>query len=104
MVPGVGLVVTVYDILDISGGDIYPSDGAAIFDVQFRLVAFLPFVGEVIIGRLIKSTRSAWRLIHAWRQQTHARCTAIVLCRCSSDCHALVQGLVSSSGAVRACT
>lgn len=56
VVPSVGLVVTVYDILDISGGDIYPSDGAAIFDVQFRLVVFLPFVGEVIIGRLVKST------------------------------------------------
>lgn len=62
VVPGVGLVVTVYDILDITGGDIYPSDGAAIFDVQFRLAVFLPFVGEVIVGRLVKSNRWAWRV------------------------------------------
>ncbi len=57
VVPDVGLVITVYDIVDISGGFIYPSDGAAIFDVLFRLVVFVPFVGEVIVGRLIRSSR-----------------------------------------------
>lgn len=57
VVPKAGLVITIYDILDISGGFIYPSDGAAIYDVKFRLVVFLPFVGEVLVGRLVKSTR-----------------------------------------------
>lgn len=57
VVPDLGLIVTVYDILEIGGGFIYPSDGAAIFDVNFRLVVFRPFVGEVLVGRLVKSSR-----------------------------------------------
>ena len=57
VVPKAGLVVCVYDILDIQGGFVYPSDGAAIYDVTFRLVVFLPFIGEVIVGRLASSSK-----------------------------------------------
>ena len=47
-----GLVVTLYDILSIAGGHIYPSDASPYFDVVFRLVVFRPFLGEVLVGRI----------------------------------------------------
>ncbi len=75
-----GLVITVYDIQDISGGFIYPSDGAAVFDVTFRLAVFLPFDGEVIVGRLAKSTRCG-------RTALQGRCQAATAgCRTSTRC------------------
>ena len=52
-----GLVVTIYDVLSITGGFIYPSDGAAHYTVAFRLVVFRPFVGQILTGRLAKSDK-----------------------------------------------
>jgi len=52
-----GLVVTIYDVLSIDGGFIYPSDGAAHYTVTFRLVVFRPFINEILTGRLIKSDK-----------------------------------------------
>ncbi|CAL5223770.1 g6335 [Coccomyxa viridis] len=49
-----GLVITIYDILSIEGGFIYPSDGAAHYTVKFRLVVFRPFINEVLTGRLTR--------------------------------------------------
>ena len=34
IIPDVGLVVTLYDLLEVQGGHIYPSDGAAHYEVQ----------------------------------------------------------------------
>jgi DNA-directed RNA polymerase subunit E'/Rpb7 len=51
-VADLGLVTTIYDVLDIQGGHIYPNDGAAYFKAKFRLVIFRPFVGEVLVGKL----------------------------------------------------
>ena len=75
VVPKAGLVVCVYDILDIQGGFVYPSDGAAIYDVTFRLVVFLPFIGEVIVGRLASSSK--WVTIASlrqWQTNLHGPC------------------------------
>lgn len=55
----VGLVVTLYDILSITGGHIYPSDASPYFDVVFRLVIFRPFLGEVLVGKIKRCTRYA---------------------------------------------
>ncbi len=52
VVPDLGLVITVYDILDVQGGQVFPSDGAAHFDAKFRLVVFKPFEGQVLVGKL----------------------------------------------------
>ena len=52
VVTDLGLVITLYDITQIEGGYIYPSDGAAHYDVKFKLVVFRPFTGEVIEGSL----------------------------------------------------
>ena len=59
VISDLGLAVTIYDILHVEGGFIYPSDGAAHFTVKFRLIIFRPFVDEVLTGRLIKSSRCA---------------------------------------------
>ena len=52
VIPDLGLVTTIYDILDIQGGFVYPSDGAAHFDTKFRLVVFKPFIGQILVGKL----------------------------------------------------
>lgn len=57
VVPDLGLVVTLWDIKSISGGQIYPNDGNVNYKVTFRLVIFRPFEGEVIVGRLVRSDR-----------------------------------------------
>ena len=50
VIPNVGLATTVYDILNIEGGDVHIGDGGAAFHVQFRLLVFRPFIGEVLIS------------------------------------------------------
>eukprot|EP00898_Chlorokybus_atmophyticus_P007598 jgi/Chlat1/783/Chrsp104S01252 len=54
VVSDLGLCVTLYEIDSIEGGYVYPSDGAAHFTVTFKLVFFRPFIGEVLLGKLIK--------------------------------------------------
>ncbi|PNH09607.1 DNA-directed RNA polymerase III subunit RPC8 [Tetrabaena socialis] len=62
VIPNLGLVVTIYDVLSIEGGFVYPNDGAAFFKVQFRVVVFRPFVGEVIVGKLKSCSREGLRV------------------------------------------
>ncbi|EIE27604.1 DNA-directed RNA polymerase II, 19 kDa polypeptide [Coccomyxa subellipsoidea C-169] len=62
VVSDLGLVVTIYDILDIQGGSIYASEGAAHYTVKFRLVVFRPFIGEVLVGRLTKCDKTGLHL------------------------------------------
>lgn len=52
VLPKLGLVITLFDILDISEGFVFPSDGGVHFDTKFRLVVFKPFVGQVLLGQL----------------------------------------------------
>lgn len=62
VVPNLGLIVTLYDVQSLEGGFVYPNDGAAFFKVRFRVVVFRPFVGEVITGTLIGSTKEGVRV------------------------------------------
>ncbi|GAX83296.1 hypothetical protein CEUSTIGMA_g10722.t1 [Chlamydomonas eustigma] len=62
VLPGLGLVITIYDVDSIEGGFVYPSDGAAFFKVRFRLVVFRPFVGEILVGRLKSCSREGLRV------------------------------------------
>ena len=41
----------------IEGGVIVPSEGPANYNVRFRVVSFLPFVGEVLVGTLGESDK-----------------------------------------------
>jgi DNA-directed RNA polymerase subunit E'/Rpb7 len=59
--PSLGLVVGVYDILSIKDAFVFPGDlkdshGEAAGTVIFRLLVFCASAGEVILGRVIRST------------------------------------------------
>ncbi|KAF9619085.1 hypothetical protein IFM89_005099 [Coptis chinensis] len=83
VITNLGLCVSVYDIRNIDGGFIFPGDGASTFtvciyvyfsaslayfctctlwQVNFRLIMFRPFVGEVLSGEVEKSDAKGLRL------------------------------------------
>lgn len=62
VVPDLGLIVSLYDVLNIEGGFIYPNDGAAWFRVKFRVVVFRPFEGETIVGDLRSCDKNGLKL------------------------------------------
>ena len=52
-----GLVVTLYEVCSITGGILHQgNEGAANYEVQFKVVLFSPFVGEILEGKVIGST------------------------------------------------
>jgi DNA-directed RNA polymerase III subunit RPC8 len=52
IIPDVGLGIKLYDIISVSEGVIMPGDGGSHHRVQFRLIVFRPFIGEVIVGKI----------------------------------------------------
>lgn len=62
VVAQLGLCISVYDIQSVDGGFVFPGDGASTYTVQFRLIVFRPFVGEVIEATLKESTPNGLRL------------------------------------------
>lgn len=50
-----GLCVTLYEITNISGGAVLSGEGCVCFEVEFKLVLFKPFTGEVLEGKLESS-------------------------------------------------
>ena len=52
-------MVTLYDLLKVGPGQLFPSDPAAHFNARFRLVVFCPFQDEVLVGTLIKADQCA---------------------------------------------
>ena len=59
---GVGLCVCFYEFLEIGDPYIYPAEGACHQVVRFRLVVFRPFVGEIITGKILSSSRDGIRV------------------------------------------
>ncbi|KAL4451781.1 hypothetical protein ABPG75_007443 [Micractinium tetrahymenae] len=57
VIAGLGLVVTLYDILSIGDGYVYHSDGGAHYKVSFRVVVFRPFTDELLVGKVHRMTR-----------------------------------------------
>ncbi|CAN1278483.1 DNA-directed RNA polymerase III subunit RPC8 [Linum perenne] len=55
VISDLGLCVSIYDIKDISGGFIQAGDGASTYTVEFRMVIFRPFAGEVIVAKIKES-------------------------------------------------
>ncbi|KAJ4830749.1 hypothetical protein Tsubulata_014182 [Turnera subulata] len=55
VIANLGLCISIYDIRKIDGGFIYPAEGASTYTVEFRMVVFRPFVGEVIVADLKES-------------------------------------------------
>ncbi|WCJ40759.1 DNA-directed RNA polymerase III subunit RPC8 [Euphorbia peplus] len=62
VISDLGLCISVYDIKRIDGGFIFPGDGASTYTVEFRLVVFRPFVGEIIGAKLKESNTVGLRL------------------------------------------
>jgi SHS2 domain found in N terminus of Rpb7p/Rpc25p/MJ0397 len=56
VIQDVGLVITLYDLLKVKGGDVHTGDGGAHFEAEFRLVVFRPYEGEVLLGKVHTST------------------------------------------------
>jgi DNA-directed RNA polymerase III subunit RPC8 len=61
VIPDVGLVVALYDIISVRDAYIFPGDlkdsqGDAACTVRFRLAVFRPKVGELLLGRIVGST------------------------------------------------
>lgn len=57
IVHDLGLCVTLYDILSMDDGVVYPNDGGVWFRVTFRMVIFRPFVGEVLIAKVKRESK-----------------------------------------------
>ena len=50
VISGVGLVVTLYNLVEVGDGKVYHSDGGTHYHVLFEVVAFRPFTGELLTG------------------------------------------------------
>jgi DNA-directed RNA polymerase III subunit RPC8 len=56
IIPKLGLVISIFDILEFDTGLFKPGDGAMYVTVTCRLVIFKPFVGEILTGWIEKCT------------------------------------------------
>lgn len=56
VVSNLGLVIAVWDILDIKDGLLKPGDGAAFVETKFRCVVWKPFIGEILTGWVLECT------------------------------------------------
>ncbi|TYZ64823.1 hypothetical protein PybrP1_004957 [[Pythium] brassicae (nom. inval.)] len=56
VVADVGLCITLYDFVHIGDAFVHPADGTSHSQVEFRMVVFRPFVGEVLKGRIVSCT------------------------------------------------
>lgn len=52
VVQDLGLCICLYDIISNSDGIVKAGDGCAYVTVEFRLVVFRPFIGEVLTGKI----------------------------------------------------
>ncbi|VDN01844.1 unnamed protein product [Thelazia callipaeda] len=57
IVPGLGLCIVIYDIVEIGASYILPGDGSSHTKVKFRFIVFRPFIDEVIEGKVLSSNR-----------------------------------------------
>lgn len=56
IIPKLGLVISVFDLIECDTGLFKPGDGAMYVTVKCRLLVFKPFIGEVIQGWIEKCT------------------------------------------------
>ena len=53
----VGLVISLFDIIEIGESHVMAGDGASHTKVTFRVLVFRPFIEEVLTGRIKSSTK-----------------------------------------------
>ncbi len=57
-----GLCICFYDLLEAGDPIIYPAEGSCHQAVMFRLVMFQPFIGEILVGRVVTCTEEGVRV------------------------------------------
>jgi DNA-directed RNA polymerase III subunit RPC8 len=57
VIQDVGLIVCMRSFTHIGDAYLYPSQGAAHHQVEFQLIVFRPFIGELITGTVSRCTR-----------------------------------------------
>ena len=62
VIPETGLCITLYDIISIGDCYVYPGDGSSWSKVNFRVVVFRPFVGEILEGKIKNSNSEGIQL------------------------------------------
>ena len=62
VVPGLGLCIALYDITAVGESQLYPGSAAHHTFVEFRLVIFRPYVGEVLSGQIVSCDEHGVRL------------------------------------------
>eukprot|EP00743_Colponemidia_sp_Colp-15_P009050 GILK01009875.1.p1 GENE.GILK01009875.1~~GILK01009875.1.p1 ORF type:complete len:198 (-),score=20.28 GILK01009875.1:103-696(-) len=62
VIPNVGLGVELFDFLKIGDGFIYTGDARSHVEVDFRLVVLRPFIGEVLVGKILHSDPEGLRV------------------------------------------
>ena len=62
VVKDVGLVIALFDILDIGESHVMAGDGASHTKVTFRLLVFRPFIEEILTGKIKSSNKEGLTL------------------------------------------
>ncbi|KAG0681161.1 DNA-directed RNA polymerase III subunit rpc25 [Pichia californica] len=62
IIPKLGLVISIFDLIEYDTGLFRPGDGAMYVTVKCRLLVFKPFVGEIIQGWIEKCTADGIKL------------------------------------------
>ncbi|GAA5871221.1 hypothetical protein JCM5296_007404 [Sporobolomyces johnsonii] len=52
VIPGVGLCISLLDILSASEGAVLYGDGCFYYQTEFRLIVFRPYIGEAILAKV----------------------------------------------------
>ena len=70
VVKDVGLVIALFDILEIGESHVMAGDGASHTKVTFRLLVFRPFIEEILTGKIKSSNKDAARAKREREQET----------------------------------
>jgi DNA-directed RNA polymerase III subunit RPC8 len=71
VVPGLGLCVTLHDILHVGESQLYPGSAAHHTAVEFRVVVFRPHVGEVMTGTVVSCDPDGVRVSLGFFDEIH---------------------------------
>ena len=56
VIHNVGLVICLFDIIEMSDPVVLPGQPDVIITLEFRMVIFRPFIGEILNGKVFRST------------------------------------------------
>jgi len=71
IVPNLGLCVSLYDVTEVGESHLYPGNASHHTYVEFRLVMFKPFVGEVLDGQIVNCNAQGMRISLGFFDEVH---------------------------------